>query len=214
MICAMRLVRLAPVLVAILVASCGGAAGQPTQDSGRPSIAATAVAPATAPPASISSLLGTWRRIGACQPFVDAMLAAGFGDRIGTADGLWMAGGVTPKGTDPTAPDYCSGATTVAHSHFFHADGKFGSLDENGQQVDDGTFVLRGSDVIDFGTLQVRFAIDASDHLRFVEIIAPDRCPQSGFGDGSPDSSGLVDCSTDHAWAISAFYPGPYDRVP
>jgi len=36
----------------------------------------------------------------------------------------------------------CSGAKPQVHSHFFTRDGKFGSLDQHGQQVDDGTYRL------------------------------------------------------------------------
>lgn len=38
---------------------------------------------------------------------------------------------------DPKHP--CQGAVPQMHSHFFTADGKFGSKDQQGDQVDDGT---------------------------------------------------------------------------
>jgi hypothetical protein len=34
----------------------------------------------------------------------------------------------------------CRGASARSHAHFFTKDGEFGSLDENGNQVDDGTY--------------------------------------------------------------------------
>jgi hypothetical protein len=36
--------------------------------------------------------------------------------------------------------DICQGAKPQQHSHFFTKDGKFGSLDQHGQQVDDGPY--------------------------------------------------------------------------
>ena len=47
---------------------------------------------------------------------------------------------------DPTKP--CDGAVERQHSHFFTADGAFGSKDFDGQQVDDGTYTLEGNDGI------------------------------------------------------------------
>jgi hypothetical protein len=34
----------------------------------------------------------------------------------------------------------CQGAKPQIHAHFFTSDGKFGSIDQHGQQVDDGTY--------------------------------------------------------------------------
>ena len=39
----------------------------------------------------------------------------------------------------------CRGAVPRKHSHFFTKDGRFGSLDWNGQDVDDGTYTLKGT---------------------------------------------------------------------
>lgn len=54
---------------------------------------------------------------------------------------------------DPTHP--CKGAIPRRHSHFVTSDGQFGSRDENGNQVDEGTF-----DIIDVNTLVVPFGYD------------------------------------------------------
>jgi hypothetical protein len=39
----------------------------------------------------------------------------------------------------------CQGAKPQLHWHFFASDGKFGSLDQHAQQVDDGTYRANGS---------------------------------------------------------------------
>jgi len=150
------------------------------------------------------------------------MDAAGLIDLVGTVDDKWMGGGITPGGTDPTAADYCRGATAVVHSHFFTPDGRFGSYDENGQQVDDGTYELRGDDEIVFGkslasatTIIVTYRIDATDHLSFLAVSAPE-CSAGEAARPPAGSSGVgvATCRWDHGWAISAFYPGSYQRVP
>lgn len=45
--------------------------------------------------------------------------------------------------------DLCSGARPQRHFHFFDALDSFGSLDQDEQQVDDGTYAIDG------GTLQI-----------------------------------------------------------
>lgn len=50
---------------------------------------------------------------------------------------------------DPKHP--CVGAIEQKHSHFFTADGKFGSRDANGQDVDDGTWRQTDSKTIIIG---------------------------------------------------------------
>jgi hypothetical protein len=47
--------------------------------------------------------------------------------------------------------DVCSGAKPQRHSHFFTADGSFGSLDQHGNQVDDGKYTVVDSHTIRIG---------------------------------------------------------------
>jgi hypothetical protein len=175
----------------------------------------TGAQPSSSPTTVANPLFGTWRRTGSCTAFVGAMDAAGLIDLIGTIDDKWMAGGITPVGTDPTAAGYCIGATAVVHSHFFTPDGRFGSYDENGQQVDDGTYKLRGDDEIVFGNkIVVTYRIDATDHLSYLAVSSAD-C-SAGEASSAPAGSsgvGVGTCRWIHGWAISAFYPGLYDRV-
>ena len=47
-----------------------------------------------------------------------------------------------------TKKDICAGsAPPAAHSHFFTASQKFGSLDETGKQVDDGSYLAQAPDL-------------------------------------------------------------------
>ncbi len=43
--------------------------------------------------------------------------------------------------------DLCSGAKPQRHFHFFDAAGSFGSIDQHGQQVDDGTYAIEGKEL-------------------------------------------------------------------
>ena len=217
------------VLVGIVSSACGSTAGpaasppvasSSAEASPFPSPTGT-VQPSSSPATAPNPLLGTWRRTGSCKAFVGAMDAAGLIDLVGTVDDKWMGGGITPGGTDPTAADYCRGATAVVHSHFFTPDGRFGSYDENGQQVDDGTYELRGDDEIVFGkslasatTIIVTYRIDATDHLSFLAVSAPE-CSAGEAASPPAGSSGVGvgTCRWEHGWAISAFYPGSYQRV-
>jgi hypothetical protein len=122
----------------LLVAACGGADGQ----SGAAS--ATSAAPSTTAAAAVSPLVGEWRRTHRCEEVLEILRKAGFKEQVALATiteegflpGVSSASGIA----DVKHP--CRGAVPHLHSHFFTADGQFGSKDENGQQVDDGTYKI------------------------------------------------------------------------
>lgn len=111
-------------------------------------VAALAGSTLAAPP--VNSIVGTWQRVIHCQDVVRALTAAGFGDNAQEAASEFVH--VTPEG-DADAANPCRGALPKRHSHFFTADGQFGSLDENGDQVDEGTYeiVAPGTIVMPYG---------------------------------------------------------------
>ena len=53
----------------------------------------------------------------------------------------------------------CDGAKPQLHSHFFTVDGKFGSLDQHGKQVDDGTYKLLSTNTVKINDGTFRFRI-------------------------------------------------------
>ena len=122
----------------LLVAACGGADGQ----SGAAS--ATSAAPSTTAAAAVSPLVGEWRRTHRCEEVLEILRKAGFKEQVafstiteeGFLPGVSSASGIA----DVKHP--CRGAVPHLHSHFFTADGQFGSKDQNGQQVDDGTYKI------------------------------------------------------------------------
>ena len=70
------------------------------------------------------------------------------------------------------------------HSHFFTADGKFGSLDQNEQQVDDGTYRLSGTGRFRLGEHQEEtftYRIEGGDRLMMEPVIS-ERMKMGGVG--------------------------------
>ncbi len=122
----------------LLAAACGGADGE----SGAAS--ATSAAPPTTAAAAVPPLVGEWRRTHRCEEVLEILRKAGFKEQVALATiteegflpGVSSASGIA----DVKHP--CRGAVPHLHSHFFTADGQFGSKDENGQQVDDGTYKI------------------------------------------------------------------------
>jgi hypothetical protein len=69
----------------------------------------------------------------------------------------------------------CRGATAQRHSHFFTSDGRFGSIDQHGQQVDDGMYRAINQRTIRIGNADVgaRFRYRVTDRkvLRLRPVI-------------------------------------------
>ena len=54
----------------------------------------------------------------------------------------------------------CQGATPQRHAHFFTSDGLFGSLDQHGQQVDDGSYRVTGARKVRINDVRLHYEID------------------------------------------------------
>ncbi|MEP7055070.1 MAG: hypothetical protein ABI912_07450 [Actinomycetota bacterium] len=71
----------------------------------------------------------------------------------------------------------CQGAAPQRHSHFFTADGQFGSLDQNAHQVDDGPYRVSGTGTFKLGEHQEEtftYRIDGGDRLTMNPVISAD----------------------------------------
>ena len=90
---------------------------------------------------------------------------------------------------DPTHP--CRGSIARKHSHFFTEDGQFGSLDAQGQQVDDGTYRVVIDDTVVIGEVTFRFQMQGIDLLRLTPVIPT--CAPECFEAG---------------WSVAVAYPG------
>jgi Tol biopolymer transport system component len=138
---------------------------------------------------STSAIVGTWHRMQTCDELMAAFRAAGLLE----SHRQW-------------ADDLCAETKfPTEHSHFFTADGKFGSYDQNGKQVDDGDYTVVGDELrfpshgreLGQGTeIVVRFRIEGD--VATFDVKVPAACP---------DPCGLA-----YFWALSAFASGPWTR--
>lgn len=152
---------------------------------------------------AVASIVGRWQQAHTCQQLVDALNAQGLG---ALAPGV--VGDYFPDQTfDELAAkdDICSGAKPQQHSHFFTASGFFGSVDQYGNQVDDGTYVLVDSNTIQIGDGTFDFSIQGgtlqltpviTDKQRLEALRHPERFSTAG-------------------WMVAVSYPGTnWKKVP
>lgn len=104
----------------------------------------TAGLPTATPPAH--PIIGEWVATQECQRIADMLAAAGFDEFIAEQVYEFLPGVDSPEDVDLQEP--CANAVPLQHSHFFTADGDFGSRDYAGRQVDDGTYEVLGSTVV------------------------------------------------------------------
>jgi hypothetical protein len=201
-------VRRHAVVLAVAALSLVGCGGDP--DEGLTPQAAggnTSAAPAESEPSStgddVPALVGEWSRTTTCQQRADALEAAGLGRFAAEhAAGDGFVPGVTSVDqlADPKHP--CQDAVPQVHSHFFTADGQFGSRDAQGNQVDDGDYELQGDDTVVIGTaphaVTFHYRIEDGDRL-YLDPELP-ACARKGCWDAQ--------------WGVAVAYPGlPWERT-
>jgi hypothetical protein len=140
-------------------------------------------------------LVGTWERETRCQEVVSVLTQAGLEEWVleAVAGNGFVPGLRSPDQiADPAHP--CEGAVPREHSHFFTDDGRFGSLDWNGEPVDDGTYeVVDGNTFViskEFPDVTFDYAID-DDTITF-----------------EPEIPGCSPDCFEAAWSVSVAYPG------
>ena len=143
--------------------------------------------------ASHGSIVGLWKRRTTCQQAVHALRQAGLDELVADAAvGNGFIPGVVDLAQleDPQHP--CKHAVPLWHYHFFTADGFFGSLDQNLEQVDDGTYTVEG-DTLLIGDAAFRYRVQGDQNLRLFPQLSP--------GD-------------DAGWMVGVSYNGkPWHRV-
>jgi hypothetical protein len=119
----------------------------------------------------------------------------------------WLGGNFFGGAQPPLEGDVCEGAQgPLEHDHFFTESGRFGSHDENGEQVDDGDFEVVDGDALSFPSHAAEFGYDGevlvdytiSGDVATFRVALPDPCH--------------VSCQNAYAWALSAFASGPWTR--
>ena len=165
-------------------------------------VPATATATASAQ-AIDSPIVGNWVRDNRCEDQLSELLAAGFADMVAwwVVGNWWGEGAVKPEGEE------CTSTIPEEHSHFFTADGRFGSRDKDKFQVDGGDFVLVDEKTLAFPSHSAEFAYDGDILVDFMvdgdtatfTVLVPATCEGP--------------CRMAHGWAISAFFgPEPWNR--
>jgi hypothetical protein len=191
--------RAALIAVLLLVGGCGGS------DSGEAVSVekTTATASAKAKP----SLVGRWELMRTCESQVAALRKAGLGALAPSVAGDYF------PGTDPAQlakkRRVCAGAHAAAHSHFFTKDGEFGSLDENGERVDDGMYRLVDGDTFRIDSeksVTFHYQIESGNRLSLQPVITPKMRREALANPLEFSAAG---------WALAVAIPGQtWKRVP
>lgn len=154
--------------------------------------------------ARVPSLVGRWSRVHRCQELVNALKKAGLGATAPAAVGDFFPGS-TPKQL-AKKPDICKGAKPMVHSHFFAKDRRFGSLDQNGNQVDDGRYRIISRHTFRIGRSTFHYRISERKRLGLNPVITA-AARRQALAHPLQFSAAV--------WMVSVAYPGhTWKRVP
>ena len=188
------------VLVCVLTAGCASDASEPATE---PSAQETTTAAETTTATTTTDgegLVGRWERTNQCPELVKAFERAGLAE---LAPGF--VGDFFPE-VDPVElaqkDDLCEGADSIVHSHFFTDTGEFGSLTEDLEQVDDGTYEVIDERTFviskEFPDMTFHYEIEG-DSLRLTPVLT-DALKEEAL-------SHPLDF-TAAGWALTMSYPG------
>lgn len=192
--------RVLALVVALLVVATG--CGADDDATTQPSSTATSRSPRPRP-SPAAALVGEWQRLTTCRERVQALSAAGLGQFAAehAAGEGWLPGVRSPDQIkDRDHP--CRGAVPLTHSHFFTEDGQFGSRDDVGEQVDDGTYRVVDDNTIviskEFGDVTFHYRISDDGSSLLLDPVMPECANKGCFA---------------AQWAVSVAYPGlPWQR--
>ena len=192
--------RTSTIVIALILSlsGCGGDES-PAEPAGSTSSTQTS----ESDPSHATPIVGEWQRVTTCQERMAALEDAGLGRfAVEHAAGEgWIPGVTSPDSIqDPRHP--CKGAIPLRHGHFFTEDGLFGSTDDHGDQVDDGSYQLIDPRTIviekEFGNVAFHYQI-RDDGTLLLDPVMP-KCTKKG-------------CFAAQ-WAVSVAYPGlPWEPV-
>lgn len=114
-----------------------------------------------APSEAIPAIVGEWVGVHDCQRIVTMLTGAELLEFLADPLEQLVPGDPNVAAADPTTA--CDGAVQRQHSHFFTADGGFGSKDFAGQRVDDGTYTLEGEDGLVINGQRFTYRIDGDE---------------------------------------------------
>jgi hypothetical protein len=157
------------VVLTILVAGCGGS------NESTPAEEPSFSEPTTATPESAApAIVGRWEQVHSCPQLVKALGRAGLRPVAPAMVGDYFPD-QSPKQL-AQKPDVCKGARPQRHGHFFTEEGLFGSLDQDDNQVDDGTYEVVNAHRFRIGKATFRYRIaDGMTLMLHPVITASDR---------------------------------------
>jgi len=180
------------VVLAVVIGGCGSSGSSPPTRRSPPDSSAT-----RKPAASI---VGRWQLSRTCGALLHGLQAAHLRP---------LAPGVTGEFFPQASPrqlarkhPICEGAGSQRHSHFFTADGRFGSLDQAEKPVDDGTYRLIDDHTVSIGSdrrVTFRYRVVGGNRLELTPVIS-----------GAQRRSALAHPLRFSAagWAVSVAYTG------
>jgi hypothetical protein len=189
-------------LIALTSSACSG--GQEGQNSAKGERGDEA----NANTAKVNPLVGTWRRVRKCEEQVRLMKESGLDElipeRVSPSE---FSNAASAQGSPPPGrPCKGAGDGRLPHDHVFYKDGRFASVDDQGQFVDHGRYKFVDDRTIVFddppgNLVRFRFSDDRNTVTFDVTIPDMDECSQR--------------CRTATAYRLAVFYPGlPWKRVP
>ena len=149
-------------------------------------------------PAAKASIVGRWQQTHKCTWLVHALKTAHLRP-IAPA----MVGDYFPDKTPQQLArkrHVCRGATPQRHSHFFTSDGGFGSVDQHGQQVDDGPYRVINGRTVKIGNVRFHYRITAGDEVLALQPVITNRMRREALADPLEFS--------DAGWSVAVAYPG------
>jgi hypothetical protein len=136
-----------------LLSSCAGASGSSVSPT------ASTASPSAEPSMTDAPIVGVWRGEHECEGIANALAEAGFDESviIETIVGNGLVPGAESPEDVAGVTEACEEATPLEHSHEFTADGEFFSYDQDGNEVDSGTYDLLDDDTVAIGDQRVDF---------------------------------------------------------
>ena len=168
----------AAVAAAVLLAT-AGCGDNSTPDSSQSASHASSVdvtpsiSTSTADPEPPPAIVGLWTQTHSCQELQKALADHGLAPTTPSTIADYFPGRSAAQIARKADP--CAGASPEQHSHFFAADGEFGSLDQDGHRVDDGSWSLVAPHRLQIGQSIFAFTISHGQLTLRPVIKAADR---------------------------------------
>jgi hypothetical protein len=187
----MRAVRRAVVVFLILpLSACSASPERPSSGTSKTAGSMTA--------APLAPLVGRWEQsahVHTCENYVRGMETEHL---LAAVEAAPLSPGETWK---QVAGDYCRGPSEdfdVSHSHFFDQYGRFGSVDQNNNQVDNGKYTIVNDHTMRIGTSAFHYHV-SGDTLTLEPVITKADRREALSKPGK---------FTDATWMVAVAFPG------